>query len=542
MVADADAGSSPPGENIPSTASPPFDSESADITLRTSDNVDFHVHRAVLAIASPVFATMLELPQPERSQSLTTSDPLARSRVIVSEDSKTLDVLLRLCYPVAKTQQRDMEGIASVLEIAMKYEMEWPISFLSKELETFAGQDPLRTWAVACRLGLDGVAHTAVASLLQPGNAAKTLDLTNLVHSEGPAVLDGASAGHYFRLRGCLRQGKVDPDISLISPPPLHPSSFASLDVSSLQFFSEIPGHDVICRSRDGVEFRAHRAILSMQSPALKRSFFGGETPTSDSTEAESLSGVDEAIPKPPTLQTIVLGLSHRALALLLNICYGELDETVTTPEPPLLAELMAVSEEYEMKQVLAVVKRLWESCARRRPLDAYFTAIRYGSPASARAAAKLTLSSRAFPEQYSPSMEHAPARSYHHLMRYHQACESAVARELKSARDSWRANPAYQRYLSPTTSQSNYTPSGKEKVHIGEQEWLVTYLQRAERRLVSSNVGRALEPVLGSVALLNEAKARRAFCPPVNDVLGQLLDIGNTLPLKLTSAINEVI
>ena len=39
-------------------AQSPFNQPSADITIRTSDHVDFHVHSQILSQASPVFATM----------------------------------------------------------------------------------------------------------------------------------------------------------------------------------------------------------------------------------------------------------------------------------------------------------------------------------------------------------------------------------------------------------------------------------------------------------------------------------------------------
>ncbi|KAI9064030.1 hypothetical protein FKP32DRAFT_1531144, partial [Trametes sanguinea] len=47
----------------------PFDQPSADIVIRSSDSVDFHVHTQILAQASPFFATMLSLPQPSHQRS-----------------------------------------------------------------------------------------------------------------------------------------------------------------------------------------------------------------------------------------------------------------------------------------------------------------------------------------------------------------------------------------------------------------------------------------------------------------------------------------
>ena len=69
-------------------------SPTADIVLRSGGPkaVDFRAHRAILSIASPVFETMFSLPQPGTEKSLPVCD--------MSEDAKTLEVLLRLIYPV----------------------------------------------------------------------------------------------------------------------------------------------------------------------------------------------------------------------------------------------------------------------------------------------------------------------------------------------------------------------------------------------------------------------------------------------------------
>ena len=48
----------------PQKAQPPFDKLSADVILRSSDRVDFRVHRTILVEASPVFSDMFSLPQP----------------------------------------------------------------------------------------------------------------------------------------------------------------------------------------------------------------------------------------------------------------------------------------------------------------------------------------------------------------------------------------------------------------------------------------------------------------------------------------------
>ena len=83
----------------PTTASYPFNKANADIILRTSDHVDFHVYSQILMAASQFFERMLEVPQPPVDQQQL---KYGRPIIDVSETSKALDLLLRLCYPINK--------------------------------------------------------------------------------------------------------------------------------------------------------------------------------------------------------------------------------------------------------------------------------------------------------------------------------------------------------------------------------------------------------------------------------------------------------
>ncbi|KAG6330410.1 hypothetical protein ID866_8679, partial [Astraeus odoratus] len=83
----------------PSSASPPFGHPKADAILRSSDNVDFRVFQLFLSLASPFFETLFDLPQPSEETSADTETIDGLPVIPMSEDSKTLDALLRFCYP-----------------------------------------------------------------------------------------------------------------------------------------------------------------------------------------------------------------------------------------------------------------------------------------------------------------------------------------------------------------------------------------------------------------------------------------------------------
>ncbi|KAF9233461.1 hypothetical protein BU15DRAFT_80070 [Melanogaster broomeanus] len=116
-------------------AASPFDHAKADIILRTSDNIDFRVFKLFLSLASPFFESLFNIPQP-------------------TEDKKTLDALLRFCYPCTLAEDPNLEqlkDVTDVLEAAKKYSI--------NAIERKAGQalsnpkilevEPLRCFAIA---------------------------------------------------------------------------------------------------------------------------------------------------------------------------------------------------------------------------------------------------------------------------------------------------------------------------------------------------------------------------------------------------------
>ncbi|KAI0730806.1 hypothetical protein C8Q76DRAFT_792940 [Earliella scabrosa] len=150
----------------PRIAPPPFDKSIADIVLRTSDLVDFHVFSQILIAASPFFEGMFEVPQPaSEQQELKDGRPI----IHVSEDSSTLETLLRICYPINKPKKRTVEQIEPALRAAMKYEMEFPTAVLKADLQVAAPESPTLVWAAACRLGLEDIARAAAQGLCKRG-------------------------------------------------------------------------------------------------------------------------------------------------------------------------------------------------------------------------------------------------------------------------------------------------------------------------------------------------------------------------------------
>ena len=142
-----------------SDAAAPFDHLLADVILRSSDNIDFRVFKLFLSLASPVFETIFGLPQPSEGANPDEETDGGLPVVPVSEDSKTLDVLLRFCYPSTLTEDPSLENFivaTEVLEAVKKYSLDAIERLVSKALFTpkILEVDSFPCFVVARRAGL----------------------------------------------------------------------------------------------------------------------------------------------------------------------------------------------------------------------------------------------------------------------------------------------------------------------------------------------------------------------------------------------------
>ena len=172
----------------PTDAQAPFNKPSADLVLRSSDNVIFRVRKAILAEASPVFEDMFTLPV---RQDPSPNDPTLV--VHMAEDSRVLDGLLRLCYPISETQIRTLDEAIILLEPAKKYCMDSTLAYLGERLMVFVEAQPVRVYALAIRYQLSEEVVRA---------AAKAFLKISFSSSEAKSLkdLDHISASAYARL------------------------------------------------------------------------------------------------------------------------------------------------------------------------------------------------------------------------------------------------------------------------------------------------------------------------------------------------------
>ncbi|TDL26741.1 hypothetical protein BD410DRAFT_836571 [Rickenella mellea] len=144
--------------------SAPFDGEHADIILRSAQGDDFRVYKVILREASPVFRDMLALPQPKPQRRSEINDD-GLPTITVTESSRALDNLLRICYPIPSPEITDIREIEEVLEAALKYDVKLAIGEMRRALKGCC--NAVGVFAVACLLKWEDEARQAAYELLK---------------------------------------------------------------------------------------------------------------------------------------------------------------------------------------------------------------------------------------------------------------------------------------------------------------------------------------------------------------------------------------
>ncbi|KZT05032.1 uncharacterized protein LAESUDRAFT_239915 [Laetiporus sulphureus 93-53] len=424
-----------------SLAAAPFDRRDADIVLRTPDNVDFHLHKAILCIASNFFDGMFNIPQPDESCQYEIHHESGIPIVCVSERSLTLDSLLRFCYPSTDPSLKDEELMADVLAAAQKYDMEDVERRIKKSMLVSILYPPsniplapkiVTAYAVAVRLGLEDVAC-----------AAAVASISTITFPYVPA-LDKVSSGALHRLLEFRRRGLAEiGSYSFCTPleppagddnPDKQSDSGLSAETSatapgyedggkgviahnmSTQFCHESAG--VTIQSSDNVIFKVFRTILALGSPVLIRK-------------------ADDVLASPDSSQIVSIDEDSKTLHMLLQLLYP-----MEEPEVPDLSSAVAVymaSCKYEVLVAKAFAKRQFREHIRDDPLRTYFMASKMGWAEEMREAAHFSL----FVEQdkWVPEMEDVPAAVYRQLLDYRLDCQRAIYRRSAIDINGWKTH-----------------------------------------------------------------------------------------------------
>jgi hypothetical protein len=158
-----------PSDEQPRDFGPPFDRTDADLIIRSCDRVDFHVHKAVLGMASVVFEDMFTAPGP-----LPDEEERSSPVIDLTEDSKTLHRLLTAVYPVDPCLPGGFEDALSLLATCQKYQMDATAARIRLLLKDhtpslFTALNSFRAYGIASRFHLKEEAQlTARLTLERP--------------------------------------------------------------------------------------------------------------------------------------------------------------------------------------------------------------------------------------------------------------------------------------------------------------------------------------------------------------------------------------
>jgi len=132
----------------------PLDVPDANLILRSSDLVDFRVHKSLLAMASPFFKDLLSLPQPSDSE------PVDGLPVVqLPEDAELLRILVSMLYPVCPVTPNSYDKVLYLLAACQKYDMVQVQSSIRAEVNRGSfpvpvGTEAFRAYAIASSKGL----------------------------------------------------------------------------------------------------------------------------------------------------------------------------------------------------------------------------------------------------------------------------------------------------------------------------------------------------------------------------------------------------
>jgi hypothetical protein len=130
-----------------SATSTQFEDPDRDVILRSSDHVDFHVHRLILSKGSPVFNNLFHHPTTMKEENRVQT-------VLMEESACVISSLLQLCYPVEDPVIHRVDQLRPVIAALVKYQMDGiRRGWIKKMLSSAAESEPWGVYVTALTLG-----------------------------------------------------------------------------------------------------------------------------------------------------------------------------------------------------------------------------------------------------------------------------------------------------------------------------------------------------------------------------------------------------
>ncbi|OCH84621.1 hypothetical protein OBBRIDRAFT_389161 [Obba rivulosa] len=393
-------------------AGPPFNKASADTIIRSADGVEFRVRRSILEESSQVFEDMFTLPQGKDDVDAPQRVPGSHGIPVVevTEDSTTLDCLLRLCYPVPPPTFDSVNLVGSVLDAAMKYMMDHASSVMIGHVVAMTASHPAEVFAISARHELAKEAQGTLPylrALLDEGGENISVTELEVVPALPLFRLLSESEDSMCRL------------FEITSSDPPSASDRDCLDNPPPYPFDTISLSDAAIRSSDGILFHVHTQVLYFAAPALYEKL---------------VSAGDEPLVKKPDptrhIHLLVVEEKSRILYELLRLCYP-LDNSAQ-PAYYYVRDLIPPARKYGMQAVLTKLRTALTAFVDTADADedlefaGYALACANGLENEARNAARRFLRRN---EHFEHSwkvevfMENLSAAAYFRLLQYRKTC-----------------------------------------------------------------------------------------------------------------------
>ncbi|KAH8985632.1 hypothetical protein EDB86DRAFT_3246377 [Lactarius hatsudake] len=191
--------SSTPATTEPSPLPEGLNLPGADVVLRSSDLVSFHVHKSILAMSSPFFTDLFSLPQPPDGEFIE-GLPLVQ----VSEDAELLHSLLTVLYHIPSAITDSYEKTLALLAALQKYNITAALSNIRSEIgrQLPTTEAAFRAYAIAYSKQLiPEIETTARLTLNHP--------MTFEVIADALPLFEGSALGDLVRFRKRCRDNLV---------------------------------------------------------------------------------------------------------------------------------------------------------------------------------------------------------------------------------------------------------------------------------------------------------------------------------------------
>lgn len=379
----------------------PFNDSSADVILRSSDNVDFYMHKVILSFASGFFRDMFTLQQ---GFSTDISHPEPPVIVDVSENAQTLYPAFSWCYPVLHAEKITPLRILTILKVANKYDMPSVIRLMHLPCRQLLQSYSRRAvFGIACTYNIPDVAQEAADKVKQNYGRKDLWDdewSSTLGYRIYDELMSEMRAASYLRLIRFIRDDEKPVDFS--QPP--HPSPVKP-QPPNYCYPINYADADIVVRSRygDALDFNVHQAILSFSSPVLKDKI---------SSLRELRNVLHEDLP------ILELPESGAILSILLLLCYpsDNLDEVHLHIDD--ISNLMDAGARYAIKSVGLFCRKHLLGLESEDPFHAYSIAMKFGWTEEARHAA-VSIARLSIEDQYHPTMETMNTKLYLPLLKF---------------------------------------------------------------------------------------------------------------------------